>query len=86
MLCQAGTKLLGIRRMTVDLDQAEDGRDPSQEAEARALGFPRWIGLVAEVGVLGLRGDLIVRHRRAGGTESFLADLLGELIEAVAHE
>ena len=72
--------------MAVDLDEAEDGREPSEEAETLALGLARRIGLVAEIGVLGLRGNLVVNDSGAGAAECLLADLLGELIEPIAHE
>src|SRR5262249_19116479 len=69
----------------VDLDQAQDGCEPPQEAEPRALHVTRGIGLVSKVGVLGIRRDLVVGDGGPGAAERFLADLLAELVEAEAH-
>jgi hypothetical protein len=59
--------------------------EPPQEAEPRALGFARGVRLVPEVGVLGVGRDLVVGDGEPRGAEGFLADLLAELVEAVAH-
>jgi hypothetical protein len=85
VLAEAGAKLVGTGSMTVDLDEAVDGRDPSKEAEALELGSARWIGLVTKVGVLGLRGDLVVNGGDAGAAECLPADLFGEVVESIAH-
>jgi len=85
VLCQAGTKLLGVGRMAIDLDEAEDGREPPQQAEPSTLGVARRVWLVAEVGVLGLRGDLVAGNGGAGRAEGLPADLLGEMVKAIAH-
>jgi hypothetical protein len=68
-----------------DLDEAEDGREPPQEAQARALGFARRVGLVAKIGVLGVGRDLVVSDSRSGGAEGLLTNLLAKLIESVSH-
>jgi hypothetical protein len=45
VLGQARAKLLGAGRVAVDLDEAEDGRDPSQEAEPGTRGHaPNLLG------------------------------------------
>lgn len=67
------------------LDEAKVRREPPEEPEARALGSSRRIRLVPEIGVLGVRRDLGVSDRGPGGTEGLLANLLPELVEAVAH-
>jgi hypothetical protein len=71
--------------MTVDLDEAERARDPHEEAETLACAFARRVGLVAKVGVLGLRRDLVVGDGDAGRAKRFLSELLREPIETITH-
>jgi hypothetical protein len=51
--------------VTIDLDEAENARDPPEESESLPGAFARWVGLVTQVRVLGLRRDLVVRDGRA---------------------
>ncbi|HEX2691445.1 MAG TPA: hypothetical protein VHN14_32765 [Kofleriaceae bacterium] len=67
--------------MAIDLDEAQHGRDPSQKAQTGPLGFPRWVGLVTEVGELSLRGNPVVHHGETAGIECLLADLLGKEVD-----
>ena len=46
----------------------------------------RGVGLVAEVGVLGLRGDFVLGDGAPTGAEGFLADLLAELVDQVRSD
>jgi hypothetical protein len=85
VLGEAGAERLGIGRMTVDLDEADDSCDPPEEAESGTLGVAPRVGLVTEIGVLGLREDLVMRNGCTGGAERPPADLLGKVIEAIAH-
>ena len=85
VLAQARTELGTIRRVSVDLDEAEQGRDPPEEAEARSFGVPRGIRLVAEIGVVRVGRDLVVRDGEAGGGKGREANLLAELVEAISH-
>ena len=85
VLAETGTHLLGVGRMAIYLDETQNSGDPSQQPEARALGFTRGIWLVPQIGMLGFRGDLVVGDRRSGGAESLLANLLGQLVETVTH-
>ena len=85
VLAQAGSKLRRVEWMSEDLDEAEPGRHPAEEAETGALGFTRRVGVVAEIGVLSISGDLELNDGDAGGVEGFLADLLGELVKGVVH-
>jgi hypothetical protein len=66
VLAQARTELVAIGRIAVDLNQAKDRCDLAEQADLLALGSSRWIGLVAEVGVLRLWRDLGVRYRDTG--------------------
>ena len=72
--------------MAVDLDEADDGCEPAQEAEPGTLGFAHGVGLVTEVGLLGLRRNLVMSNGDAEGAERLPADLLAKVIEAIAHE
>jgi hypothetical protein len=85
VLRQASAELLGAGYVTVDLDEAERARDPPEEAETLACAFARRVGLVAEVGVLGLGRDLVVGDGDAERAEGFLPELLREAIETVTH-
>jgi hypothetical protein len=85
VLGETCTKLLGGGRVAVDLDEAEHGRDPPQQTKACPFGFARRVGLMAKVGVLGLRGDLVVGDGEARGAEELFANLLGQLVKAVGH-
>jgi hypothetical protein len=84
-LAQTGKHLVLVGGVTVDFDEAENSREPPQQAEACALGFPCGVRLVTEVGVLGVGRDLVVGDGMSGQTEGFLSDLLAELVESVAH-
>src|SRR5262249_61869452 len=53
VLAHAGAQLRAAGRVRVDLEEAEDRRDAPEEAEARARGRARRVGIVAEGGVLG---------------------------------
>jgi hypothetical protein len=57
-----------------------------QKAETLTLSFARRIGLVSEIGVLGLWRDLVVSDGGTGRTQGFLPDLLRQMIEAFSHE
>src|SRR6185503_18251462 len=85
VLGQAGPEFCTVRRVSVDLDEAEDRRDAPEEAQAGSLRVPLWVWVVQEVGVLGVPRDLVLDDGDAGGVEGFLAELLGELIEGVVH-
>src|SRR4029079_14838697 len=61
------------------------GGKPPEQTKAVAFSLPCRVGLVAQVGVLGLRVDRVLRHCGAGGAEGLLPDLLGQVIEAIAH-
>jgi hypothetical protein len=86
MLGQTRAKVLGLGRFTVHLDDARTGSEPREETEAIARALPRRIGLVSEVGLLGLRVDRVLRDSGTEGAECSLTDLLGEFIEPIAHE
>jgi hypothetical protein len=49
---QARAKLLGPGRVAEDLDEAQDGRTPPEQAEAFALAVACRIWLVPEIGML----------------------------------
>ena len=85
VLGQAGTKILSARCASIDLDEAEDRRESPQEAEPLSLGLTRRVRLMAQVGVLGFRRDLVLSESDPGWPEGFLADLFSNLVEAVAH-
>jgi hypothetical protein len=72
--------------VSVDFDGAEDGRDPSQETEARTLRSSRGVRLVPDVDMLGVGRNLVVDDGGTGGAKGFSADPLGELIEGVIVE
>jgi hypothetical protein len=84
-LAQAVDRLLLAGRAAEDLDEAEDRRQPTQEAQAGPLRFPSGIGLVPEVGLVGVGRDLVLRRGEAGRGQGTEADLLAELVERVAH-
>src|SRR5262245_12953567 len=86
MLRETRAKILGLRRLAVDFDDARAGGEPSQKTKTIALALASRIWLITEVGVLGLRVDRILRDSGAEGAEGFLTDLLGEVVEAIAHE
>src|SRR3954463_2177150 len=71
--------------MPEDLDETRDRRDASQQAKSGPLGVARGIGIMAEIGVLGVAGELVLDDGEAGGVQSAFTDLLGELIERVVH-
>src|SRR5690349_7438535 len=85
VLGQTCTSVLGARSLAVDLDGTGSGRESSQEPEASALGVPRRIGLVAEIGVLRLRVDDVASDDRARGGERLLAYAPGDVVEAILH-
>ncbi len=85
VLAKAGSDLCTARRVPVDLDEAESRGDAPQQSKASPLSVARGVGIVANVSVLGVPGDLVLNDGGAGGVQSFLADLLGELIERVVH-
>jgi len=86
MLGQASAEFSTVRRVAEDLDEAERRGHASQEPKAGPLGVPRGVGLVQEVGVLGVPRDLVLNDSDTGGIEGSLADLLGDLIERIAHD
>jgi hypothetical protein len=86
VLGQARAKLLGAGRLAVDLEQTHTTRDPTQEAQRIPRRLARWIGLVPEIGVLGLGVDRVVHDGDTGGSERRLPELLGQVIEVIAHE
>src|SRR6185369_10635795 len=73
------------RRMSIDLDEAEDLRDAPQEVKLGALGSARRVGVVTDVGALGAPWDGMLDRGGAGGGEGALADILGEIIIRVVH-
>jgi hypothetical protein len=85
VLAQARTELGTIRSVSVNLDEAEERRDPPEESEARSFGSARWIRFVAEIGVVGVGRNLVVGDGDAGGGKGRKADLLAELVEAISH-
>jgi hypothetical protein len=46
---------------------------------------PRWVGIVAQVRLVGVGRDLVLRRGGPGGAQGAAADLLAELVERVAH-
>jgi hypothetical protein len=85
MLAQTGSKVVGGGRPCVDLDETGDVRYLPKQAHSHSFGLVRGVGLVAEVGVLGLRRYFVLGDGAPTGAEGFLADLLAELVEMVAH-
>ena len=67
--------------MPVDLDEAENGREPPQQSKSNALGAAGRVGLVAEIGIPGIRGDLVMSGGRTGGLEGLQTDLLSKLVK-----
>jgi hypothetical protein len=86
VLAKTGSDLCTARRMPVDLEEAENRRDASQEAKAGALCVARGVGIVADVGVLGVPGDFVLDDGAARGIQGFLTDLLGELAILATRE
>src|SRR6185503_7374776 len=85
VLGQTCAEFLGVRGVAVDLDEARFARESSQETHAAPLGLTCWIRVVTEVGVLSLRVDLVMCDGGARRAQSLLPELLGEVIEAIAH-
>lgn len=79
VLRQACAKRLGVGCLAVDLHEARSRCKSAQQAEPVALGLPGRIGLATEVGVHGLRGDLFLRNRGAGGLSASLPICLATL-------
>jgi hypothetical protein len=81
----ARTKLLGVERLAVHLDQTRVGGQVPQQPQPVALGLARRIGLVPQIGILGLRVDRVVGGRGPEQAECLLTDPLGQMIEVIAH-
>ena len=86
VLAQASAQLGAAQRVTKDVDEAEHRGDPSEQAEPGSLSSARGVGVVPQVGVLGVPRDLVLDDGGPGGVQGALADLLGELVEGVVHE
>ncbi len=85
VLGQTGPEIGCAEGVGEDLEETEDLCHAAEEAKAGSLCSLGRVGIMENVGVLGVPGYLALDDGEAGGIECFLANLLRELVEGVVH-